>query len=159
MSQTNTEQLPSLFTSEGLAFYQRRIDQLTPATAALWGKMNVSQMLAHCQAPLNVAVGRHELPKYNFLLKLVGKMVRNQLIKDETPFKKNQPTDKSFVRADERDFSKEKELLKESLARFSAAGKSKQLPGEHPFFGKLNLEQWDRLQYKHIDHHLRQFGV
>ena len=159
MSQTSNEQLPSMFSPEGLAFYQRRIDQLSPSSPALWGKMNVGQMLAHCQAPLNVAVGQHELPKYNFFLKLIGKIVKNQLVKDETPYKKNQPTDKSFRFSDSRDFTLEKEQLKQCMARFSAAGRAGQLPGDHPFFGKLTLKQWDRLQYKHLDHHLRQFGV
>ncbi len=29
----------------------------------------------------------------------------------------------------------------------------------HPFFGNLNSEEWDTLNWKHLDHHLRQFGV
>lgn len=155
----NNSSLPSLFTPEGLSYFQQRIDKLTPSSQALWGKMNVGQMLAHCQAPLNVAVGRHELPKYNFMLRMVGKMVKNQLIKDDKPYKKNQPTDKTFVISNPRDFSREKEELKECISRFSKAGTGGQLPGEHPFFGKMNLQEWDRLQNKHLDHHLRQFGV
>lgn len=154
-----TGHLPSLFTREGLAYYQDRIDKLSPNSAAQWGKMNVSQMLAHCQAPLNVGTGRHQLGKYNFLLRTLGKLVKKQLIKDETPYKKNQPTDKSFVIADGRDFNKEKEQLKECVRQFSAAGAAGKLPGDHPFFGSLNIDEWDRLQHKHLDHHLRQFGV
>jgi hypothetical protein len=30
--------------------------------------------------------------------------------------------------------------------------------GENPFFGPLTKAQWGALAYKHIDHHLRQFG-
>ena len=29
----------------------------------------------------------------------------------------------------------------------------------HPFFGRMTGEEWDRLLWKHLDHHLRQFGV
>jgi hypothetical protein len=30
---------------------------------------------------------------------------------------------------------------------------------EHFIFGAMTMEQWNALQWKHIDHHLRQFGV
>jgi len=29
----------------------------------------------------------------------------------------------------------------------------------HPFFGKMTSQQWSKAMYKHIDHHLQQFGV
>jgi hypothetical protein len=29
----------------------------------------------------------------------------------------------------------------------------------HPFFGKMSARQWALIGHKHIDHHLRQFGV
>jgi hypothetical protein len=38
-----------------------RINTLTRETKALWGKMNVAQMLAHCQKPLGAIVGEHKL--------------------------------------------------------------------------------------------------
>ncbi len=29
----------------------------------------------------------------------------------------------------------------------------------HPFFGKMSAKEWAVIGHKHIDHHLRQFGV
>ena len=55
-----------------------RINQLTPQQKALWGKMTVTQMLAHCQMPLGVATGKHKL-KRNFLLSLIGPLFKKQL--------------------------------------------------------------------------------
>jgi len=34
-----------------------------------------------------------------------------------------------------------------------------QLKTMHPVFGELNYEEWVLLHYKHVTHHLRQFGL
>ena len=149
----------SLFSDEGVRQLKYRITTLKPDSKGQWGKMDVAQMLAHCQAPLNVGIGGHELPKYNFFLRAIGRMVKNKLVKDDKPFKHSQPTDKSFVVGDKRDFEIEKTKLMEAVDKFSALGKSGKLKGAHPFFGKLSQAEWDKLQWKHLDHHLRQFGA
>lgn len=149
----------SLFTNEGVAQIRQRIDTLTPASQRQWGKMDVSQMLAHCQAPLNVGNGLHALGKYNFLMRFVGRQVKKMLVKDDRPYKQNQPTDKSFVAAGPRQFEAEKKKLLEALNTFSAKGRNNQLSAAHPFFGALTHQEWDKMQWKHLDHHLRQFGA
>lgn len=151
--------MSSLFTNEGTAQLRQRIDTLTPDSQRKWGTMNVSQMLAHCQAPLNVGIGTHPLGKYNFFIKMIGKMVKKSLMKDDKPFKQNQPTDKSFVVADVRGFEEEKQKLVSSIDTFASMGRNNQLQENHPFFGPLTPAEWDKLQWKHLDHHLRQFGA
>ena len=131
-----------------------RINKLTPQSQSQWGKMDVAQMLAHCQMPLGVATGDHKL-KGSFFLRLIGPVFKKQLYNDK-PFKRDLPTDKSFKIADTRDFEKEKEILIRMITDFSETTMS----GEaHPFFGKLSKEQWSKGTWKHLDHHLRQFGV
>lgn len=131
-----------------------RINKLTPQSQSQWGKMDVAQMLAHCQMPLGVATGDHKL-KGGFFLRLIGPLFKKQLYNDK-PFKRDLPTDKSFKIADPRDFEKEKEKLIRMITDFSQTTMS----GEpHPFFGKLSKEQWSKGTWKHLDHHLRQFGV
>ena len=131
-----------------------RINKLTPQHQAQWGKMNVAQMLAHCQMPLGVATGKHKL-KRNFLLSLIGPLFKKQLF-NEQPFKKNLPTDKSFIIADPQGFETEKQKLIDMVNVFSDTTMS----GEpHPFFGKLTKEEWSKGTWKHLDHHLQQFGV
>ena len=131
-----------------------RVNKLTPQSQPLWGKMNVSQMLAHCQMPLGVATGKHTL-KGNFMLRLIGPLFKKQLFND-TPFKRNLPTDKSFIIVNPQDFEKEKQNLIDMVNSFSETTMS----GEpHPFFGKLSKEEWSRGTWKHLDHHLQQFGV
>ena len=131
-----------------------RINKLTPQSQAQWGKMNVAQMLAHCQMPLGVATGKHTL-KRNFFLSLIGPLFKKQLY-NEQPFKRNLPTDKSFIIANPQEFEKEKQNLIDMVNSFSATAMS----GEpHPFFGKLTKEEWSKGTWKHLDHHLQQFGV
>jgi hypothetical protein len=132
-----------------------RVNALSATSTPLWGKMNVSQMLAHCQMPLGVALGKHQL-KSNLIAKLLGPLFRKQL-SGPKPFSKNLPTDKSFVMTGTvKDFEKEKAALLEMIQSF----KEENLSGQpHPFFGKLTNIEWSRGNWKHLDHHLQQFGV
>ena len=59
-----------------------RINSLTPETPALWGKMNVDQMLKHCQSPIDVAFGDLKL-KPNFFFQLLGKFFKKMILKNE----------------------------------------------------------------------------
>ena len=133
-----------------------RINALTPDTRALWGKMTVAQMLAHCQEPLYVALGEKHL-KGGIMAFLFGKIAKKQLVKD-TPFKRNLPTAPGFIVKTEKNFSEEKNKLVDLVQRFGKNDPEEIAKRPHPFFGKLNAEEWNLLQYKHLDHHLRQFG-
>jgi len=134
-----------------------RINKLSENTKPLWGKMTVSQMVAHAQNPLYVAFGEKKL-KHGFIGVLFGKMAKKQLMGD-APFKRNLPTDKSFLVKDERNFEIEKNRLIQLVQRFITQGEAALTKEPHPFFGKLTTNEWDLLQWKHLDHHLRQFGV
>jgi hypothetical protein len=132
-----------------------RINKLTPQSKPLWGKMNVSQMLAHVQVPVGVGLGTNKLPR-TFIGRIFGPMAKKILYNDK-PFKRHLPTDKSFVMvSQEKDFEKEKQSLVTSIQNF----KEENIVNEpHPFFGKLTKEQWSKGTWKHLDHHLQQFGV
>jgi hypothetical protein len=131
-----------------------RINKLTPQTQHLWGKMNVAQMLAHVQLPISCAYGTHQV-KGSFLLKLLGPLFKGILYNDK-PYKQGLPTDPTYVVVDSKDFENEKQGLLEKLNRFS--GETIVLEN-HPVWGKMTKEQWSRATWKHLDHHLKQFGV
>lgn len=133
-----------------------RIEKLQPGTQPLWGKMTVSKMLAHCQVPLRVALGEKKL-KRTLLGVLFGKIAKKQILKHE-PMKKNLPTDPNFVIKNDPDFTSEKHKLESLIRRFTASDVKTIVDRPHPFFGKMTAEEWGWLQYKHLDHHLRQFG-
>ena len=131
-----------------------RIHKLTPHSQRNWGKMNVAQMLAHCQLPVKAAYGTHKV-KGSPLLRMIGPMFKAVLY-NEKPYKRSLPTDKTYVITGEKEFEKEKKHLLEILDQFSE-NKIVDLP--HPVFGKLTKEQWSKATWKHLDHHLQQFGV
>jgi hypothetical protein len=147
-------EVKSLFEEEVKQEIITRINMLRPASQRKWGKMDVAQMLAHTQQPLKVALGEHNC-KGNFLIRTLSIFFKSNLYNDK-PFAKNLPTDKTFKIADTRDFQKEKENLVSMISVFSPERLTER---PHPVFGPLTHEQWSKSQWKHLDHHLQQFGV
>ncbi|WP_026809642.1 DUF1569 domain-containing protein [Arenibacter latericius] len=135
-----------------------RVNRLTPTTAPKWGKMNVAQMLAHCNVPYEmVYTDKH--PQPNGLMKLMLKLFVKQTVVNEKPYKKNSRTAPAFIIADERDFEKEKSRLTEYLIKTQKLGEEYFHQKESHSFGKLSKSEWNNLFYKHLNHHLEQFGV
>jgi hypothetical protein len=134
-----------------------RIQQLKPDSKAEWGKMSVSQMVTHAQFPFKVAFEEMKL-KRGIIGILFGGLAKKKL-GGSAPFQKNLPTDKNFIVKNEPDFETEVNKLKNLVEDFSKKGPSALTKQPHPFFGKLTSEEWDNLMYKHLDHHLRQFGT
>ena len=71
--------MESLFDKSDNAAIILRIHSLNSDSKPLWGKMNVAQMLSHCQAPLDVATGDLQL-KSNFILQFIGKIYKKKMV-------------------------------------------------------------------------------
>lgn len=135
-----------------------RINKLNPETQPQWGKMNVSQMLAHCNVTYELVYeDKHPKAKgiYKFLIKLLAKPT----VVGEKPYKKNIRTAPMFLISDERDFNTEKERLIEFILKTQRLGEQSFEGRESHSFGRLTSREWNNMFYKHIDHHLTQFGV
>jgi hypothetical protein len=150
-------EMQNLFQPEATAEVISRIGKLQPSTQRQWGKMDVAQMLAHCSAAFDMASGRLNLPRI-FLGRLIGPLVR-PIYTNDKPLSRNSPTDKKLVISDPRDFIREQEQLKLRIQQFQQGGETQCTRHPHPFFGTLTPQAWARGMYKHLDHHLRQFGV
>lgn len=147
----------SLFDPAGLAALLARIDGLRPDSPRQWGKMTIGQMLAHCQQPLRVASG--ELPLRRSLIGvLFGRLAKRQLLAPK-PWQQGMPTAPEFRITDARDFGEEQQALRALVQRFGEAGPAGLTKAPHPFFGPLTSDEWQALQWRHLDHHLRQFGA
>lgn len=134
-----------------------RIDRLSSNSKRQWGKMNVAQMMAHCSAFQDIAMGESS-PKRSWLGIFVGNFAK-PIFYNEKTLPKNMSTIPTILIVNDRDFSKEKEKLKQKLLQFHADGPEKCTTHPHSFFGKLTAEQWGKGIYKHLDHHLKQFGL
>lgn len=149
--------MDSLFTDAGRERMLGRIEGLTADAPRQWGKMSVAQMLAHCQQPLRVALG--ELPlKRSLIGVLFGRMAKKKLLAP-APWQPGMPTAPEFKVTDPRDFAKEKQALLALVRRFGEGGPAALTRLPHPFFGPLTTDEWQALQWRHLDHHLRQFGA
>jgi hypothetical protein len=122
-----------------------------------WGKMDAAQMCAHCATALEAGTGDKPL-KHKLIGKLLGPLVRKKMLGDEA-FPRNSPTDPTFVFTDPREFAVEKQRLQAVIVRFVDRGPARAAEATHSFLGRLSGEEWGRLMGKHLDHHLRQFGL
>ncbi|HEY2797838.1 MAG TPA: DUF1569 domain-containing protein [Thermoanaerobaculia bacterium] len=148
--------MKNLFDREAKSEIFERLSALSPGAARQWGKMSAPQMLAHCAVALEAGTGDKPRPQV-FIGKIFGPFVRKGLLGDK-PFSKGSPTDPTFVVKDERDFGREKERLVGLVERFCERGTEHAAKQTHSFFGRMTGDEWGRLMYKHLDHHLKQFG-
>ena len=135
-----------------------RIQKLTPQTQPVWGKMNVAQMLAHCSVTYEfIYEDKHPAPKgfRKFLLKTFVKGI----VVSEKPYKKNSPTAPAFLIVDERKFEEERTRLINFIRTTAEKGMAWFEGKESHSFGVLSGLEWNNMFYKHLDHHLSQFGV
>jgi Protein of unknown function (DUF1569) len=149
--------LKNLFDKDAHTEITDRINSLSPQSQRQWGKMNVAQMLAHCKEAFKVPLSDKKMPRM-FIGILIGWAFKNKLYNDE-PWKRNLPTAPNFIIKDERDFEKEKLELTDLINQFYNGGPQKVGRFPHPMFGSFTPAQWGRAMYKHIDHHLMQFGA
>lgn len=134
-----------------------RIEKLSPDSKSKWGKMDVAQMLAHCSAFQDIAMGQSH-PARGWLGIFIGNLVKPMFYNDK-PLAQNMSTIPTILIVEEKEFETEKEKLKGKIITFQNNGPEKCTTHPHPFFGKLTPEQWGKGIYKHLDHHLKQFGV
>jgi hypothetical protein len=148
----------SLFQAQRVDEIKGRLQQLKPDSARQFGKMTPAQMLAHCSAGMEMAAGEIRPPRA-LVGRIIGPAIKRVAFRDEEPMRRNSPTAKELLVAGERDFAGERERLSSLIDRFAAAGPSGCTEHPHAFFGPLTADEWAILMYKHLDHHLRQFGA
>lgn len=150
--------LPNIFTKEVSQQFIDRINTLQNSTPAKWGKMNIAQMLAHCSVTYEmIYTDKH--PKPNFLLGLMLKSFVKKHVVNDQPYKPNLRTAPAFIIADEKDFENEKKGLIEYIEKTQSLGENAFNGKESLSFGKLTSNEWNNMFYKHLDHHLKQFGA
>ena len=133
-----------------------RIERLQPGSVRQWGKMDAAQMLAHCSAAMELATGKL-VGKQTLLGRIIGPRVRH-LLTDEKPFPKNSPTARE-LKVGACDFEPERDRLRGLVRQFHDGGPSQCTTNAHPFFGRITPIEWSTGMYKHLDHHLKQFGA
>ncbi|MBB6326529.1 hypothetical protein FHS59_002157 [Algoriphagus iocasae] len=135
-----------------------RINQLTPESKPNWGKMSVDQMLAHCCVAYEMAyTDKH--PKPNGFVRFLLKTFVKKGVVNEKPYPKNSRTAPQFIISDRKDFEDEKSRLISYIQKTFDYGPNYFDGKESISFGPMTTKEWNNQFYKHLNHHLTQFGV
>ncbi len=135
-----------------------RIEKLTPKSQPTWGKMSVAQMLAHCCVTYEM-VYTNKHPRPNKFTRYMMKLFVKNIVVSEKPYAQNGRTAPQFLIVDDKVFDTEKKRLIDFINKTQQLGE-KEFEGKASHsFGNLTAKEWNNLFYKHLDHHLRQFGV
>jgi hypothetical protein len=135
-----------------------RIQSVTDASERQWGKMSAAQMLEHCARGLEMATGESKPPR-KLMGRLLGGVVKPMVLKKDAPMRRNSPTVPVLIIDGDPDIEGSRTRLLGALDRFVAGGEQRCSTHPHAFFGTLKPSEWSTLMYKHLDHHLRQFGA
>jgi len=150
--------LPNIFTKPVSDKILQRINKLTPDTQPVWGKMNAAQMLAHSNVTYEM-IFENIHPKPNFIMRFILKaLVKNKVV-GETPYPHSSKTAPQFIIKESKDFDFEKQRLINYINKTQQLGENHFDNKESDSFGPLNKTEWNNMLYKHLDHHLNQFGV
>lgn len=136
-----------------------RIGELNPQVQPQWGKMNPAQMLAHLNVMYELVYEPEKYPKPKGIEKFLIKLLAKNQVVGEKPYPKNGRTAPIFVISDDRDFENEKKNLIEYILKTQSLGETHFEGKASHSFGNLTSKEWNNMFYKHIDHHLTQFGV
>ena len=150
--------LPNIFQKEGAESLIQRIESLTPESPHLWGKMSVSQMLAHCCVAYElVYTDKH--PRPNLLARFFIKLFAKPVVVGPKPYAKNSRTAPMFIIEGDREFENEKVRLINYIRKTLELGADHFDGKASHAMGNLSKKEWNTLFAKHLDHHLKQFGV
>lgn len=139
-----------------------RIHRITPETRPQWGKMNAAQMLAHCSKAYDTLYDEDYIrknPAIKGLKRLLLRLFVMRIVTGPKPYPRNGRTAPSFMVADERDLAQERAKLEAYINKVQRLGTAHFHNKDSSSFGPLIADEWNTLFYKHLDHHLRQFGV
>lgn len=150
---------PDIFQADTVQQLTDRIGRLQADTQATWGKMSVSQMLAHCCVAYEQVYFPEKFKPVNGLKRWLLTYFIKPAVTGPKPYPKNGRTGADFIIDGKRDFEVERTRLLDFIHQVYSDGPGFFASRESHSFGKLTREEWNILFYKHLDHHLTQFGV
>lgn len=149
---------PDVWSQDAVAQLVARIQHVSAQTVPLWGKMNAAQMMAHCCIPYEQALGI-DTKKPPLIMRMLLRVFFKKTLTNEVPYKQNMPTAPAFIMPVDTTFEESRSRLVRRVQELAAMGRDAFEGREQLTLGPLTSLEWNNLIYKHIDHHLRQFGV
>jgi hypothetical protein len=138
-----------------LAELRSRVERLLPSSRASWGKMNSAQALKHVTIAMRIALGEAPVQPISSIF---GYTPFKQIVIYALPWPNNAKTAPEADNPPHGEFAQEKADLLAVMDRFAKAGRMFTF-AHHPMFREMSGRAWGVWAYRHLDHHLRQFGV
>ena len=132
-----------------------RLERLTPGATPLWGTMTAPQVLAHLADWMLMAKGELKVALRNRPQRYPP---LKQLLIYWLPFPKGIQTSPELIGRKPLQWDIEREAVRRHVRSFENLDRNAMWP-EHPVFGKMTPKAWSVFAYRHMDHHLRQFGI
>ena len=134
---------------------RKRVQALTSETKPTWGRMSVDQMLRHVNLSLAESLGEHKAERS--LKGLPRPLIRWMILNG--PWGKGAPTrpDMHIARGQRFDFAQEKARTLSMLDRILAKSMDSAWPESANF--PMTGRHWSQLHFRHLNHHLKHFGV
>jgi hypothetical protein len=147
--------MPTLFDPSARAKLVSRLSGLTPDRRPLWGRLDAARVQTHLAAQLRMALGDLTCRSKNTPFRYP---VVRELIIYVLPWPKGAPTAPELLATEPADFEADRQALIQLVERMGTRNPEEPF-GEHPAFGPLSRRAWGVLGWRHLDHHLRQFGL
>ena len=153
--------VPSLWHEPDRRDLLARLRRLTPTTPARWGRLDAPRLLPHLADTVRFALGELHAPRQGGRkARLLRYAPVKQLVVYWIPFPRHAPQVPALFGTPPADWAIDLDALEHLLDRIAAHAASPHPAWpEHPYFGRLSTRAWGALGYRHLDHHLRQFGV
>jgi Protein of unknown function (DUF1569) len=148
----------NLFEAATVEEVKGRMALLNADSARQWGRMNAAQAMEHCARGMELALGDRRPPRV-LIGRILGPVIKAKAFVESEPMRRNSPTVQGLAVTDATDFVAGRERLCGLVDRFVVGGPQVCTTHPHSFFGRLTPDEWSAWMYKHLDHHLRQFGV
>jgi hypothetical protein len=145
---------PLLHDPEVHASIKRRVESLQLDSQRHWGKMSIDQMLWHVNVSLSEAAG--EYAPTGIKAPLPKAIMRFIIL--YAPWGRGAPTRPDMRVVSEHDFRTQKDRCLALIEKVTARALDDVWPISASM-GKMKGKHWSRLQARHLDHHLRQFGA
>lgn len=133
-----------------------RLRSLSPSSTARWGRLSVTGMLQHLRFSARMTVGELTVAPANKRAFQVFPL--KHLILYVLPFPKGAPTAPELRPDAPASLEEERAALLALLEQIGVGPREGAGPA-HPLFGPLSWREWGAVTYKHVDHHLKQFGA
>lgn len=138
---------------------KQRLSCLSEDASPRWGRMNATQMLKHCRLVLEIPLGKVTVPAPPRIIRFIGIVTKNEMKLFKNGIPRNMPTFAELRAYECANFESEMVELLHTLDQYCEFADAEKLPDLHPLFGKMQPKDWGFLEYKHLHHHLKQFGL